>query len=108
MNWLNKLFSNESDQSPSSWDQDAVVVDVRSPGEFAGGHVDGALNIPLDRFAQSYETALPDKARQVVLYCQSGARSGQAVQFLMQMKYENVVNGRNAGTVARQLNRPIR
>lgn len=85
-----------------------MIIDVRSPGEFASGHVDGALNLPLDHFVDGYAALAPDKSRQVVLYCQSGGRSGQAVQFLVQQGYSKVVNGISPGAVALKTNRPIR
>lgn len=81
---------------------------MRSPGEFASGHVDGALSLPLDHFVDGYAALAPDKSRQVVLYCQSGGRSGQAVQFLVQQGYSKVVNGISPGAVALKTNRPIR
>ena len=85
-----------------------MLLDVRSPGEYASGYVEGAVNLPLDRFVQEYESLAPDKTRQIVVYCQSGARSGQAVQFLLQQNYANVVDGISAGTVALKTGRPIR
>ncbi len=84
------------------------MIDVRSPAEYASGYVDGALNLPLDRFVQGYAALAPDKSRQLVVYCHSGARSGQAAQFLQQQGYENVVNGISPGAVALKTKRPIR
>ena len=84
-----------------------MLLDVRSPGEYASGYVQGAVNLPLDRFVQEYENVAPDKTRQIVVYCHSGARSGQAVQFLLQQNYANVVNGISAGAVALKTGRPI-
>ncbi|MFJ3933085.1 rhodanese-like domain-containing protein [Streptomyces sp. NPDC090029] len=60
-----------------------AVIDVRTPGEFAGGHLPGALNIPLDRIAR----ALPDIRHaadrgDVLVVCASGARSGNACRIL--------------------------
>ena len=103
MNGLNQASSNDA-----AWDDDALLIDVRSPGEYAAGHVEGAINLPLDRFVQNYESVAPDKSRQLVLYCQSGARSGQAVPFLAQQGYHKVVNGISAGTVALRTGRAIR
>lgn len=55
----------------------AVVVDVREPDEFAAGHIPGALNLPLSRFAAS---ELPDPAgRMLVLSCAGGKRSAMAL-----------------------------
>jgi phage shock protein E len=108
VNWLSNLISPSSDSSAPAWDADALLLDVRTASEYASGHVDGAFNLPLDRFVQEYENVAPDKSRQIVVYCQSGARSGQAVQFLQQQNYANVVNGVSAGTVALRTGRPIR
>ncbi len=94
--------------STPTFDDSALLIDVRTPGEYASGHVDGALNLPLDRFVQDYASVAPDKSKQIVLYCQSGARSGQALQFLQQHNYENLINGVSAGAVALKTGRAIR
>ena len=58
-----------------------TIVDVRTPGEFMGGHVDGSINIPLQEIQERLEEvkALPQP---IVLCCASGNRSGQATSFL--------------------------
>ncbi len=84
-----------------------IIVDVRSPAEYAAGHVDGAINLPLDRLAHELQQTLPDRAAPVLLYCQSGARSGMALQWLRQQGYEQAANGGSAGAVALQLGRGI-
>lgn len=66
-------------------DADLVVLDVRSPGEFAAGHVPGALNIPHDRIGEHLAEVPRDK--DVVLYCQSGRRAGIAAQVLAEQGY---------------------
>ena len=70
----------------------ALVIDVRSPGEFNSGHLPAAINIPLDEI----ETALPrrvkDKNRVLLLHCQSGMRSGTAKGKLNSLGYANVFN----------------
>lgn len=66
-------------------DADLVVLDVRSPGEFAAGHVPGALNIPHDRIGEHLADVPRDK--DVVLYCQSGRRAGIAAQVLAEQGY---------------------
>lgn len=93
--------------SHAPWQSHAhlTVVDVRSPGEFAAGHIDGALNLPLDRLAQDAAEQLPHQQAPLVLCCLSGARSGLGVQVLRQLGYENVVNGGGVGSVAMQLGR---
>lgn len=84
-----------------------LLIDVRSEGEFAAGHVRGAINLPLDRFAQDIVRVAPDKHAAIMLCCASGARSGMACGYLQQQGYTQVVNGGGAGAVAMQLNRPI-
>lgn len=57
---------------------EALVVDVREPGEFAGGHIPGAINLPLSRFDPAQ---LPlDKGKQIVLNCAAGMRSAKALR----------------------------
>ncbi|HRH58742.1 MAG TPA: rhodanese-like domain-containing protein [Chitinophagales bacterium] len=58
-----------------------TVIDVRSYGEFMGGHVAGSINIPLQEIQQRVDEikALPQP---IILCCASGNRSGQAMQFL--------------------------
>lgn len=60
--------------------QGARVVDVRSPGEFAIGHIPGAENVPVEQITQV--AASWDRSRAVVVYCATGARSHNAAQWL--------------------------
>lgn len=53
-----------------------ALVDVREPGEFAAGHIAGAVNYPLSTFDPA---RLPNDGRRVVLYCAAGGRSGTAL-----------------------------
>ena len=59
----------------------ATIVDVRTPGEYMGGHVAGSINIPLQEIQDRLEEvkALPQP---IILCCASGNRSGQATSFL--------------------------
>lgn len=69
----------------------AFLVDVRTPAEFAGGSVKGAVNIPLDRI-QSQLAKFKDK-KSVVVFCRSGGRSSQAKSILERNQVPNVING---------------
>ncbi len=60
----------------------AVLVDVRTPAEFAEGHIAGAVNMPLDSFDPAAVPQVPGK--QTVLYCRSGKRSLAAAEQLAQ------------------------
>ncbi|MCU0421178.1 MAG: rhodanese-like domain-containing protein [Bacteroidia bacterium] len=68
-----------------------TIIDVRTPQEFAGGHVTNSLNIPLQEMIERLDEIklLPQP---IMLCCASGNRSGQAAMFL-QSKGVNCVNG---------------
>jgi rhodanese-related sulfurtransferase len=59
-----------------------VLVDVRSPEEFAAGHIPGAVNIPVDQVAGRLDEFRAFGDREIVLYCRSGRRAGQAAEVL--------------------------
>ncbi|MCX6181879.1 MAG: rhodanese-like domain-containing protein [Bacteroidetes bacterium] len=67
--------------------KNGTVIDVRSAGEFYGGHAQGAVNIPLNELPQRLNEVKVLKTP-LVLCCASGNRSGQAQQFLMQQGIE--------------------
>lgn len=71
----------------------APVIDVRSAGEFAGGHIDGAINIPHHQISEAIGTYETDKNKTIIVYCQSGARSAAAKKSLEKLGYTNIVNG---------------
>ncbi|OPZ92266.1 MAG: Thiosulfate sulfurtransferase PspE precursor [Bacteroidetes bacterium ADurb.Bin416] len=79
-------------QAPLATTTGPLVVDVRTPMEFAGGAYPGAVNIPLDELEERLPELGP-KDRDITLYCASGARSGYAVQVLAQQGYLHVKNG---------------
>jgi len=70
----------------------ALVVDTRTPGEFSGGHIEGAINIPYDIIIRSIGQYAQDKSQPVIVYCHSGVRSGAAKHALEEAGYSNVIN----------------
>jgi rhodanese-related sulfurtransferase len=66
------------------------LVDVRSVGEFEGGHVPGAQNVPLDQL-QSVASQW-DKNAPVLVYCQTGARSAEAVTMLTGLGFTKILH----------------
>lgn len=70
----------------------AVIVDVRSKSEFAGGHVKGSINIPLDTLPHNLNK-LKDKNKPVITCCASGMRSASAKGILKSSGYTEVHNG---------------
>lgn len=70
----------------------AVIVDVRSRGEYQGGHVKGSINIPLDQIAQ-VKQKVKNKDQAIITCCASGMRSASAKGILRSQGYTNVHNG---------------
>ncbi len=68
-----------------------VIVDVRTTGEYAGGHVKGSLNIPLNALGSQMQKLKKDKP--VITCCASGMRSGSAKSMLQANGFTEVHNG---------------
>ena len=75
----------------------ALVLDVRTPEEYADGHVASAQNMPVDsihdRLPQIAQLTGDDKAKPIVVYCAAGRRAARAKKTLEEAGYSNVVNG---------------
>jgi rhodanese-related sulfurtransferase len=78
---------------------EATIVDVRTPGEYCMGCVEGSTNIPLDQVPHRIEE-FKNMKKPLVLCCASGGRSGQAVQFLEANGVKEVYNGGGWNMVA--------
>ncbi len=72
-------------------DEGAFLVDVRTPGEFAQGHVKGSVNIPVDAIPMKLN--LFKNKKNIVVFCRSGGRSSMAQGILKQNGFTNVING---------------
>jgi rhodanese-related sulfurtransferase len=70
----------------------ALILDVRSKGEFAGGHIKGSLNISVDVLKNNL-SKLKDKNKPIITCCASGMRSASAKSILQSNGYTNVYNG---------------
>ena len=70
----------------------ALLVDVRNPAEYNGGHIPGSINFAMSRILQEAEEAFPDKAQPLYVYCQSGARSARSGKLLELLGYESVTD----------------
>ena len=73
-------------------DGDAVLLDVRTPEEFAAGHVPGALNIDVSSPTFDDEIAALPADDTYVVYCRSGNRSAQAAATMVDAGFEDVYN----------------
>ncbi len=69
----------------------AVLLDVRTIEEYRDGHIEGSVNLPLDRIGEIGKV-VKDKGTPLYVHCLSGGRSGRAVSYLRQIGYTNVNN----------------
>jgi rhodanese-related sulfurtransferase len=72
--------------------EDALVVDVREPGEYGAGHILGAKNVPLARIDQGGADLVKRKEKPIIVYCDGTDRSAKAVAALKKQGFSRVVN----------------
>jgi len=72
--------------------QGAVILDVRTRGEFKGGHIKGSINISVDEIGKNLHR-IPDKQKTIITCCASGMRSASARRILVSAGYTTVHNG---------------
>ena len=70
----------------------ALVIDVRTAGEFQAGHLTNTINIPLNELKEKLPRQVSDKSKVLLLHCQSGRRSSLAETQLRTMGYTNAFN----------------
>jgi phage shock protein E len=94
MNLLKNLFGGKANEEmKAALENGAVIIDVRSEGEFAGGHVKGSKNIPLNKLSGQLNS-IKKLNKEIICVCASGMRSSQATNFLNQ----NGVKAYNGGS----------
>ena len=85
-------------------EEGVVILDVRTPEEFAAGHIAGAILIPDYEIGEKAERVLTDKDQLILVYCRSGRRSKNAASELAALGYTNIkefggINDWRYGTV---------
>jgi rhodanese-related sulfurtransferase len=88
-------------------DADLVVLDVRTPDEYAAGHVPGALNVAHDQVEARLPELASYKAKDVVVYCRSGRRSDLALEVLKANGFERLWHLEGDILAWQAQNRPI-
>jgi len=81
--------------------QGAIILDVRSKGEFQSGHIKNAINIPLQELPNRISKLSKDKP--IITCCASGMRSASAKSFLLSNGFSKVLNGGGWASLQRQL-----
>ncbi len=87
MSFFKKLLTGNKEKLAQMIQDGAVIVDVRSPGEFQSGHVQGSKNIPLPEIDKKL-VEISKWNKPVILCCASGMRSGQATSKLKKFGVE--------------------
>ncbi len=85
-------LSQEEAYAQMEKDSNIVLVDVRTIEEFRDAHIDGAINVPLDTVPSQFERQFPDKDKTYFIICYSGARAGDATNFVTKLGYEKAYN----------------
>lgn len=70
--------------------EDVVILDAREQDEYDSGHIPGAILIPYTEIENKAEDILPDKDKQILVYCRSGRRSKIAAEILSSLGYTNI------------------
>ena len=86
----NQTMTYEKLQNKLNAKEDFVLLDVRTQEEFDAGHIAGAVLLPYDEINVKAATVLPDKEKEIVLYCRSGRRSAIAKKELVELGYKDV------------------
>lgn len=73
-------------------DASMVVVDVRSPEEFAAGHVPGAINVPYTHMPARLTELAAHASKDIVLYCESGVRTQQAIARMQENGFKRLLH----------------
>ena len=89
---IKRLFGIETTDYVQLMTEGAVIIDVRSNGEYSTGHIKGSINIPLDKLAANLHK-LKVKNKPIITCCASGIRSASAKGILKSNGYANVHNG---------------
>ena len=103
---LRRMFFVSAEVARQYLQQGALVIDVRSPEEFRGGHPPSAVNIPLGEMRDSLPRRVKDKRQVLLLHCLSGGRSGLAKQQAKGLGYRNVFNLGSYGRAERIVGAP--
>ena len=69
-----------------------LILDVRTPAEYAEGHLPGAINIPHDELASRFDELGVERDVEVVVYCRTGRRAGLAESVLVETGFSSVLD----------------
>ena len=85
----------------------SVILDVRTPSEFAGGHIPGAVNLDWSAKNLTENMAALDKNHAYLIHCASGVRSAKACQKMEKLNFTNLYNLQGGFTAWQQAGKPV-
>lgn len=92
-NQTNTYRQISMDEAVAMMEQESgyIILDVRTPEEFAEKHIPNAINVPNETIGADEISQLPDKDQLIMVYCRSGRRSKEAAGKLTKLGYTNIV-----------------
>ena len=84
--------SKEVQEAKVAMSRGALLLDVRTPAEFAGGHIDGAVNLPVQELDAKWAALNVPADREVIVYCASGRRSAKAKELLTGKGVKSIID----------------
>lgn len=92
-NQTNSYRQISMDEAVAMMEQESgyVILDVRTPAEFAEKHIPNAINVPNETIGTDEISQLPNKDQLIMVYCRSGRRSKEAAEKLVKLGYTNIV-----------------
>ena len=97
-----------STEGKISMENNAVLLDVRTPEEHKSGYLEGAVLLPLAELESKISSSVPGKNTPIYIYCRSGRRAGTAVEKLKAMGYTDLHNLGGLKDAREKLNIPIK
>ena len=88
----NQTMTTQELQNKLNAKENFVLLDVRTQEEYNAGYIAGAILLPYDEINEKATIVLPDKEKEIVLYCRSGRRSAIAKKSLLDLGYQKVVD----------------
>lgn len=86
----NQTMTSQELQNKLNAKASFVLLDVRTQEEYDAGHIAGAILLPYDEITVKAASVLPEKEKEIVLYCRSGRRSAIAKKALVELGYQKV------------------
>jgi phage shock protein E len=99
---LKKIFRSVKTDYTQLMSEGAIILDVRSHGEYVSGHIDGSINIPVNKLSENLNK-LKSKNKPIITCCASGMRSASAKGLLESKGYTKVFNAGSWQSLNRKL-----